>query len=657
MKDRRIAWPGVLVWLIHMALPLAFVAVLLAAPSVDARWQHNPTHFWLVAAVALANLALALRISREAQARGDARLFLVALSYSVSAAFFGVHAIATPKVLADGSSAGFALAMPAGLLVGAVLAALSSVDWSERASASIIRRRTALTIGTLGLAVAWMYLSLNGLAPLGVPIEDSGLASLFTPLAVVGVALYLITALRYYLIHRGRPSPVALALTTSFVLLAEAMVIVDLARPWQLTWWAWHIVTVAAYGYVAYAAYIEFRREGRPGTLFSGVALSGTVEQLRIEFREALEQLVGSIRSADTERETGSTARRLGEEYGLTDGQTRVLEGAADALATERRQSAVLAAMADISRLPLADLTEVGLGDVAAAAVGEAMGVEVEFTSSSEQQLVATAGVCPVVSHGRQVGVLEVHGADLSPRDTALLESFAGHLGTTLVNLSLYRDIRRLFGRYVSPEVASQLLSDPTSAELGGAVVEMTVLFADLRGFTTFTESIQHPGEVVDLLNRYFAAVVPILLREGGTVDKFVGDAVMAVFNTPILQSDHALRAVRAAYGMQQAIEQVAGSHPDWPRFRIGINTGAALVGNIGSDELRNYTAIGDAVNVAARLESAAQPGQVLMGATTYELVRHAVQAESAGRIEVKGKSEPVEVYRLVGLADLSGTV
>ncbi len=512
-----------------------------------------------------------------------------------------------------------------------------------------------MTLAVLSLPLAWLFLSVNGMAPLGLPLEESGLAGLLLPLEVIGVGLFLFAALRYYRLYRSRPSPVAMALVTSLVLLAEVVVIVGVARPWQLSWWTWHVVTVAAYGYVAYAAYVQFRREGRPGALFSSIALAATVEKLRTEFREALEQLVSAIQTADSDGDAQRAARTLGEQFGLTAGQTEVLEGAAEALATERRQSGVLAAMAGISQQPLNDLTEAQLGDLAASALSEAMGLEIAFSSQTDTEPDPDVITCPVVSMGHQVGVLQVRGGRPQPRDTELIESFAGHLAMGLVNLGFYRDLRRLFGRYVSPEVATRLLSDPVSAELGGAMVETTVLFADLRGFTSFTESIQHPGEVVDLLNRYFSAAVPILLGEGGTVDKFVGDAVMAVFNTPVLQADHAVRAVRAAYQMQRAIDELAAERPDWPRFRIGVNTGSALVGNIGSDELRNYTAIGDAVNVAARLESAAEPGQILMGATTYELVRHVVTAEAVGPIDAKGKSDPVVAYRLLTL-DESGS-
>ncbi|MDH3193352.1 MAG: adenylate/guanylate cyclase domain-containing protein [Acidimicrobiia bacterium] len=636
-------------WLVHMALAPAFVAVLLAAPATDATWQHNPTHFWMVAGVAFGNLTLALRIGREAETRNDARLFLMSLSYSVSAAFFGVHALATPKLLAAGSNLGFSLAMPAGLFVAAILAALSSVEWSETRSADIVRSRSALTLVVLGIAAAWLYLSVNDMAPLGVPLEASGLGNLFLPLEIVGVALFLVAAFRYYLVYRSRPSPVAMALVTSMVLLAEVVAIVGLSRPWQLSWWTWHVIILVSYAYVAYAAWIQLRSEGRPTSLFSSVALAATVEEMRSEFRQALEQLVAAVEGSGSTDDAKGAARALGEQFGLTLDQTDILEGAADALASERRQSGVLAAMADISRQPLDNLTEAQLGLRGAEALSSATGSH--FTFTAEDRSASDEGV-PVVFHDRRFGTLTETSESHDKSDDDLIGSFADHLAMAMGNLAIYRDLRGLFGRYVSPAVATRLLNDPETTQLGGAIVETTVLFADLRGFTSYTESIQHPADVVDLLNRYFTAVVPILLDEGGTVDKFVGDAVMAIFNTPVLQPDHAVRAVRAAFRMQHAIAEVIQDRPDWPRFRIGVNTGSTLVGNIGSDELRNYTAIGDAVNVAARLETAAEPGQILMGATTYDLVRHVVTAELVEPVEAKGKAEPVVAYRLTALRE-----
>jgi class 3 adenylate cyclase len=131
---------------------------------------------------------------------------------------------------------------------------------------------------------------------------------------------------------------------------------------------------------------------------------------------------------------------------------------------------------------------------------------------------------------------------------------------------------------------------------------------------------------------------------------QFVGDAIMAAFNAPVRQPDHALRAARAALEMQQSLDRVALEFPEFPRFRVGINTGRALIGNIGSDQQRSYNAMGDAVNVAARLESIAQPGQVLIGAATYELIRDVAVASRIGEIDVKGRDMPVETYVLEDL-------
>lgn len=180
-------------------------------------------------------------------------------------------------------------------------------------------------------------------------------------------------------------------------------------------------------------------------------------------------------------------------------------------------------------------------------------------------------------------------------------------------------------------------------------MAEVTVLFADLTGFTAFTESVAHPEKVVALLNSFFSAAVPVLRAEGGTVDKFVGDALMAVFNSPVLQPDHALRAVRAAHAMNAAVTELGQNEI---QFRMGINTGTALVGNIGSEDLRNFTVIGDAVNVASRLESLANPGEIVVGATTAALIRHVAVLEALGSLSVKGRSEPVEAYRLVSLSE-----
>jgi class 3 adenylate cyclase len=197
--------------------------------------------------------------------------------------------------------------------------------------------------------------------------------------------------------------------------------------------------------------------------------------------------------------------------------------------------------------------------------------------------------------------------------------------------------------------VATALIADPAQAALGGAVREISVLFGDLRGFTALSERLSPPA-LVALLNRYYGAAAQAVLAEGGTIDKFMGDAMMALFNAPASQPDHALRACRAALAMQRAIAPIAAEAGDMPRFGIGVNTGEALVGNIGSEAIRNFTAIGDTVNLASRLQSRAEGGQVLINASTYALVREHAEVQTIGQIQVKGKAEPVEVFLLLGV-------
>jgi class 3 adenylate cyclase len=237
-------------------------------------------------------------------------------------------------------------------------------------------------------------------------------------------------------------------------------------------------------------------------------------------------------------------------------------------------------------------------------------------------------------------------GASLGARflEAAERTAFAqGHLVA-----DLHRKVDRLFRQYLSPDVAQALVDDPTRANLGGDVAEVSVLFADLQGFTAFSERTP-AAEVVAMLNTAFGAAVPAVLAEGGTVVQFMGDALMAVFNAPIRQEDHALRACRAGLALQHLMNETDGAAGN-PRFRVGINSGPALVGNIGSAELHNFLAIGDTTNVAARLQSYASPGTVVLGQQTYELVRERVEVRPLGVPDLKGKSKSIAVYELTGL-------
>lgn len=213
------------------------------------------------------------------------------------------------------------------------------------------------------------------------------------------------------------------------------------------------------------------------------------------------------------------------------------------------------------------------------------------------------------------------------------------------------RRVRQTFERYVPPQVVEQLLSNPENVQLGGTRQEVTILFADIRGFTAFGEKLP-PEILVEALNRHLTLAAQAVLGQEGTLDKFIGDAVMAIFNAPLPQPDHTLRAVRAAWNMQQAIVAL---HTDSPpdrqlSFGVGIVTGPSIVGNVGSPELHNYTAIGDSVNLAARLQSYAQGGQVLLDVKAYEQVCDRIVARELGAVQVKGHSEPDLVFEVLRL-------
>ena len=174
----------------------------------------------------------------------------------------------------------------------------------------------------------------------------------------------------------------------------------------------------------------------------------------------------------------------------------------------------------------------------------------------------------------------------------------------------------------------------------------VTAMFADLAGFTPFSERHQ-PREVVEMLNAYWAAAVPEIERAGGTIEHFAGDGVLTVFNVEGDQPDHARRAARAATGILTATRHLAAAHPGWPLFRIGINTGAAVVGVIGTAARRSFAAIGDPINTSARLQTAAAPGQVVVGRLTWEQLDDPTAGESLGAIPLKGKRDPVEAWQL----------
>ncbi len=211
--------------------------------------------------------------------------------------------------------------------------------------------------------------------------------------------------------------------------------------------------------------------------------------------------------------------------------------------------------------------------------------------------------------------------------------------------------IRKTFGRVVAPRVRDRLLADPGNLELDGVKQTVTILFADLKGFTPYSE--KHDPEIIfSALNQYLSLAAQAILEHEGTLDKFMGDAVMALWNAPDQQEDHALRAARAALEIVERSRN-ANLTEDVERhmaFRIGITTGAAIVGNVGTAELFNYTAIGDPVNLAFRLQASAQSGQILIEKATYDIVKDHVIATPLAPIMVKGREQAAEIYELKGL-------
>ena len=215
------------------------------------------------------------------------------------------------------------------------------------------------------------------------------------------------------------------------------------------------------------------------------------------------------------------------------------------------------------------------------------------------------------------------------------------------------RKVSKLFGRYVSRDVYKELMSDPAKAELGGARREMSVLFSDLRGFTGITEQ-GEPEALVRQLNEYFTRMVDIVFRNGGTVDKFVGDMVMALFGAPVDDVNHAEAAVATAVEMVRELSQLnqrwaAEGHVQLD-IGIGVNSGDMIAGNIGSSAIMSYTVIGDNVNLGARLESLNKDyrSRIIISDATRSRLRTSYETRPLGSVVVKGKTRPVEIYEII---------
>lgn len=218
------------------------------------------------------------------------------------------------------------------------------------------------------------------------------------------------------------------------------------------------------------------------------------------------------------------------------------------------------------------------------------------------------------------------------------------------------KQIRAAFSRYVSPSVVEQLVNEPERLKLGGERRRMSVLFSDLRGFTTLSEGLT-PEQLVDVLNTYLNEMTNIVFEEGGVLDKYIGDAVMAFWNAPLDQDDHAVRSVRTAVRMRDKLEQMNrdGVFPKGIELKVGVgvNTGDMVVGNIGADVRYDYTVIGDSVNLASRTEGLCKEYgvQIIVTKKTLDKLDDRFVTRELDSVAVKGKKEPVRIYQVLGMS------
>ncbi len=289
---------------------------------------------------------------------------------------------------------------------------------------------------------------------------------------------------------------------------------------------------------------------------------------------------------------------------------------------------------------------ELGLATLAVVAGGVAAGVIfVAFLAGPLRRL--------------RAGVERLTAGDLTVRVPPTSRDEVGELTRAFnemgESLQQKERIQNAFGRYVSESVLRQLLETPEGDELGGAERELTIAFIDIRGFTRISEDMK-ARDVVALLNEFFQLVSDRILARGGTIDKFIGDSVMVYFGAPLHHPDHAVRAVTAALDIVQACSE-RNRHVSHAPERaaaglliepgIGIHTGMVVVGSIGSDRRADYTAVGDAVNVAHRLEKLARPGEILVSEAVQRHVRGACRMRFEGERQLSGRQEPVHVYSL----------
>lgn len=288
---------------------------------------------------------------------------------------------------------------------------------------------------------------------------------------------------------------------------------------------------------------------------------------------------------------------------------------------------------------------------------------------------IRSAMCVPLWHRDRVIGAVQVdspiHIGRFTEEDLDLLTALANFAAVAIERAQLAekieheRKIRAKLERYHSPAVVDEIVrgvSIISTEETGIKSEEVSILFADICGFTTISET-KRPEEVSEFLSHFFSCAVEAIFANGGTLDKFIGDAVMAFFGAPIKQEDHAERAVHAGLAMQRLVAQwnAERERAGLPvvQIRVGINSGPAVVGNVGTEKRVDYTVLGSAVNIASRLESGvARPGSVVISQNTYELVQGIFEVESLGEFQMKGLKQKMPVYAVLeGVSDAQATL
>lgn len=281
---------------------------------------------------------------------------------------------------------------------------------------------------------------------------------------------------------------------------------------------------------------------------------------------------------------------------------------------------------------------------------------------------VYSAVYAPLIFRERVIGVLGVqHVRDVLPpfsrHDSALLNTLTDYAAIAIINSHNYEalrvmkerestHIREAFEKFVPPTVVQRVLEDSDSVSLGGQRQNISVLFADIHGFSQWSDHAT-PEQVVDILNDYFRMAAEVILPLGGTLDKFFGDGLMAVFNAPNHHEHHAYQAAEAALGLVQLGEELSKRWQQPLNFSVGVSTGSAVVGYIGTERFMNYTAVGDTVSLAKRLQEHATPGKVFIDSAVTGSLGALAQAQALGELKIRGRKNPARIYELHGLKPL----